>query len=145
MKDIKSIFSKVEKQLKKSSWFGNEWEVYNRGEYLQLYKINWHNESQGGVHFETYIEADQIKQKKFPICMHAEESCPSQEQFIQKFLEIEGDRIKSWKGYKTIGKGYSICKRELPLNFKNLDQRILEELNRLRKLENGVDQVLRLL
>ena len=143
MKDIKSIFSKVEKQLKKSSWFGNEWEVYNRGEYLQLYKINWHNESQGGVHFETYIEADQIKQKKFPICMHAEESCPSQEQFIKKFLEIERDLIKSWKGYKIIGTGYSICKRELPLNLKNLDQRILEELNRLRKLENIIDQVLR--
>ena len=44
-------------------------EIYNRGDYLQLYKMNWHNNSQGGVHFET-IEAAQIKQKKFPIvCM----------------------------------------------------------------------------
>ena len=142
MKDIKNIFSKVEKQLKKFSWFENGWEIYNRGDYLQLYKMNWHNNSQGGVHFETYIEAAQIKQKKFPICMHAEESCPSQQQFIQKFLDIEGEQIKSWKGYELIGKGYSLCKRELPLNFKNLDLRIVEEFIRLRKLEITVDRVL---
>ena len=143
MKDVKNIFRGLENRLREAKWFDEDWDIYNRGVYLQLYKINWHNESQGGVHFETYIEADQIKQKKFPICMHAEESCPSQEQFIKKFLEIERDLIKSWKGYKIIGTGYSICKRELPLNLKNLDQRILEELNRLRKLENIIDQVLR--
>ena len=74
--------------------------------------------------------------------MHAEEDCPSQSEFIEKFLEIEGDRIEGWKGYQTIGKGYSICQRTLPLNFKNLEQRIFEELNRLRQLEPGVEQAL---
>ena len=73
--------------------------------------------------------------------MHAEEDCPSQHEFIQRFLSQEGDRITGWKGYQ-IGEGYSICKRTLPLNFKNLEQRLLEEFNRLRQLESGIDETL---
>ena len=142
MKDVKGVFRNLEKKLEQSSWFGDEWEIYNRGVYLQLYKTGWHNENQGGVHFETYIEAPQIKKKEFPICMHAEEDCPSQPEFIQNFLELEGDRIQGWKGYQTVGKGYSICQRNLPLNFKNLEDRLLEEFNRLRQLEAGIAEVL---
>ena len=145
MKDIKKIFRNLEKKLNQSNWFEDDWEIYNRGVYLQLYKADWHNQNQGGIHFETYIEAPQIKQKTFPICMHAEDDCPSQSEFIQKFLEIEGDRIKSWKGYHVVGTGYSICQRTLPLNFKNLEQRLFEEFNRLRQLETGVEQALRAL
>ena len=145
MKDIKNIFRNLEKKLRQSNWFEDDWEIYNRGTYLQLYKMNWHNQNQGGIHFETYIEAPQIKQKAFPVCMHAEEDCPAQSEFIQKFLELEASRINSWKGYKAIGKSYNICQRTLPLNFKNLEERLFEELNRLRQLESGVEQVLRTL
>jgi hypothetical protein len=145
MKDIKNIFRNLEKKLRQSSWFEDDWEIYNRGVYLQLYRSNWHNHNQGGIHFETYIEAPQIKQKAFPVSMHAEEDCPSQSEFIQKFLEIEGDRIKSWKGYEKVGNSYGICQRTLPLNFKNLEQRLFEEFNRLRQLEAGVEQALRVL
>ena len=142
MKNIKSIFRNVENQITKSSWFDDNWEIYNRGDYFQLYKSNWHNENQGGIHFETYIETSQIKEKMFPILMHAEEDCPAQQEFIQSFLDREGDRIRGWKGYQVVGSGYSICKRKMPLNVKNLEQRIVEELNRLRKLENSVDEIL---
>ena len=75
--------------------------------------------------------------------MHAEDDCPSQQLFMQKFLEIEGDRIRQWKGYRTVGKGYTICQRSMPLNYKNLEQRLFEELNQLRKLESGVELALR--
>ena len=142
MKDIKNIFRNLEKKLNQSNWFGDGWEIYNRGVYLQLSKANWYNQNQGGIHFETYIENPQIKRKRFPVCMHAEEDCPSQSEFIERFLALEGDRIMSWKGYETSGKGYSICQRDLPLNFKNLEQRLFEELNQLRQLEASVDQVL---
>ncbi len=142
MKNIKGVFRNLEKKLTKSSWFAEGWNIYNRGVYLQLYKDSWHNDNQGGVHFETFIEANEIRQKEFPICLHAEEDCPSQQQFIQELLALEGDRIKSWKGYKTVGKGYTICMRTLPLNFKSLEQRLLEELNRLRQLEASIDQAL---
>ncbi|RXJ71518.1 hypothetical protein CS022_20745 [Veronia nyctiphanis] len=142
MKDVKGVFRNLEKMLQKASWFDDDWEIYNRGEYLQLYKSNWFNHNQGGVHFETFIEAPQIKQKSFPVCMHAEEDCSSQSEFIRQFLALEGERIQSWKGYKTLDNSYGICQRTLPLNFKSLEQRLFEELNRLRQLEASVGEVL---
>lgn len=145
MKDLKKVFRNLENNICSSSWFGDDWEIYNRGAYLQLYKSNWYNQNQGGVHFETFIEANQIKQKSFPICLHAEEDTPSQQRFIQELLSLEEQRISSWKGYQIQGEGYSICSRTLPLNFKNLEQRLLEELNRLRQLESSIDRTLRLI
>jgi hypothetical protein len=145
MKDLKIIFRNLQSKLEQSSWFADGWEIYNRGVYLQLYKDTWYNDSQGGVHFETYIEAPQLRQKAFPICMHAEEDCPSQQTFIRDFLDSEGEKIRSWKGYDVMGDGYSICQRVLPLNFKNLEHRLYEEFNRLRQLESGIDRILRTL
>lgn len=145
MKNIKNVFRNLEKKLRQSNWFDDNWDIYNRGEYLQLYKVGWHNEKQGGIHFETYIEAPQIKQKAFPICMHAEYDCPSNYKFIEKFLEIEAERIQRLKGYQIVGKGYSVLQRTLPLNFKNLEQKLYEEFNQLRQLENGVDRALHIL
>ena len=108
MKNIKNIFRNLEKKLKQASWFEPDWEIYNRGEYLQLYKAYWHNENQGGIHFETYIEAPQIKEKAFPICMHAEDDCPSQQLFMQKFLEIEGTGLGNGRDIEPLGKGKGI-------------------------------------
>lgn len=139
--NIKNIFQNLEEKLRQARWFSDGWNIYNRGAYMQLYKDNWYNWNQGGVHFETYIEKPQIKDKSFPICMHAEEDCPSQFEFIQEFLDAEDDRIKSWKGYKIIGKNYNICQRTLPLNYKNLEQRLYEEFNRLRQLEGSIEKV----
>ena len=65
MKDVKNIFRGLENRLREAKWFGDDWDIYNRDVYLQLYKINWHNHHQGGIHFETYIEKQQIKQKTF--------------------------------------------------------------------------------
>ena len=142
MKNIKGVFRNLENMLMESTLFGDDWNIYNRGEYLQLYKDSWHNHNQGGIHFETFIEAREIKQKEFPICVHAEEDCPSQERFIQELMALEGDRIRGWKGYRTVGKGYTICVRKMPLNFKNLEQRLFEEFARLRKLEAGIEEAL---
>ncbi|MEA2048910.1 MAG: hypothetical protein U9O64_10765 [Campylobacterota bacterium] len=144
MKDLKNTFRTIEKSLKASHWFNDGWEIYNRGVYLQLYKSNWHNDNQGGIHFETHIESREVKQKEFPISLHVEDNTPFQNAFIEKLLSLEAERIKSWKGYK-IGKGYSLCKRTLPLNPKNLEQRILEELNRLRQLEASIDETLQII
>ena len=143
MKNIKSVFRSLEKRLTQAPWFDDEWCIYNRGEYLQLYKDSWHNHNQGGIPFETFIEAREIKLKEFPICLHAEEDCPNQERFIQELVAIVGDQINSWKGYKTVGTGYTICMRKMPLNYKNLDQRLFDELSRLRKLEGSIEEALR--
>ncbi|WP_339386484.1 hypothetical protein [Vibrio caribbeanicus] len=142
MKDIKGVFRNLEKMLEQANWFDENWEIYNRGNYLQLYKVNWFNQKQGGVHFETFIEAQQIKNKSFPVCVHAEEDCPSQSKFIRELLALEHKRIESWKGYKTLNNSYGVCQRTLPLNFKNLEQRLYEEFNRLRTLESSIDRIL---
>ena len=143
MKNSRTLFRNLEKRLEKTRWFQQDWYLYNRGEYVQLYKEDWHNHDQGGVHFETYIEAREIKRKAFPVCLHAEEDCPNQARFIQELLALEGDRIRSWKGYEVVGSGYTVCVRTLPLNGKNLDQRIFEELSRLRTLEAGIAEALK--
>ena len=142
MKDIKNLFRRLEKMLRESKWFDDDWEIYNRGPYLQLYKTSWHNQNQGGIHFETSIESAQIRNKALPIAMHAEEDCPSRQKFLEKFLQLEGARIKGWKTYQVRTSENSVIQRTLPLNYKNLEQRIYGELNQLRQLADGVDQAL---
>ena len=142
MKDIKNIFRGLEKLLKGAKWFDEDWEIYNRGPYLQLYKTTWFNHNQGGIHFETSIEAPQLKEKAFPIAMHAEEDCPSQSEFMECFLRLEGERIKSWKKYQIEGRRFTVFYRKLPLNYKNLEQRIYSELSLLRQLEDGIESTL---
>ena len=142
MQDIKKIFRNFEQMLRKTSWFQDDWEIFNRGPYLQLSKKGWYNQKQGGIHLETYIENREIKKKEFPICMHVEEDCPRQQVFMQEFLALEADRIQSWKGYRVVGKGCSVCIRTLPLSFKNLEQRLLEEFSELRLLETSVERTL---
>jgi len=142
MKDVKAVFRNLEKMLRQAAWFEDGWEIFNRGSYLQLYKSNWYNANQGGVHFETFIEDAHFRQKAFPISLHAEEDCPSQQRFIEALIDSERGRIQGWKGYRLVGKGYTVCERSLPLNFKALEQRLLQEFNQLRELEGAVDKAL---
>jgi hypothetical protein len=62
--------------------------------------------------------------------------------FIEALIESERGRIQGWKGYKLVGRGYTVCERILPLNFKALEQRLLQEFNQLRELEGAIDQTL---
>lgn len=142
MKDVKAVFRNLEKMLRQAAWFEDGWEMFNRGSYMQLYKSNWYNANQGGVHFETFIEDAQFRETAFPISLHAEEDCPSQQRFIEALIDSERGRIQGWKGYRLVGKGYTVCERSLPLNFKALEQRLLQEFNQLRELEAAVDQTL---
>ena len=142
MKDVKAVFRNLERMLRQAAWFEDGWEIFNRGSYMQLYKSNWYNANQGGVHFETFIEDAQFRQKAFPISLHAEEDCPSRQRFIEALIDSERGRIQGWKGYRLVGKGYTVCERSLPLNFKALEQRLLQEFNQLRELESAVDKTL---
>ena len=63
MKNAKGVFRNLERMIMQSGLFGDDWNIYNRGEYLQLYKDGWYNHTQGGIHFETYIETREIKNK----------------------------------------------------------------------------------
>ena len=142
MKDIRNIFRRLEKLLKEAKWFDDEWEIYNRGPYLQLYKSNWYNHNQSGIHIETTIEATHLKRKSFPIAMHSEEDCPSRQRYLARFLLLERDRIARWNTYQIQTSENTVVQRILPLNYKNLEQRIYGELNQLRQLADGVDRAL---
>ena len=142
MKNSKNIFRNLEKQLRQTSWFNEDWEIYNRGVYLQLYKINWCIHNQGGVHVEGFIEAPQIKKKVVHTCMHAEEDCPSRNIFKEKFLSLENERLNKWKGYEKVVGEYNIIQKTLPLNYKNLEKRLFDEFIQLRKLADSVDDIL---
>ena len=142
MKDIKSVFRNLQGMLKDMAWFDDDWEIYNRGVYMQLYKSNWYNSAQGGIHFETFIEDAQCRMKTFPICFHAEDDCPFRQRFMDELIKSEGQRIQGWRGYRLVRKGYTICERMLTLNFKGLEERLLQDFNQLRQLQDAIDRTL---
>ena len=49
MKEVKTKFKRLRKIW--SRWFAEDWEITE--DLIQLYKSNWFNGSQGGIHFET--------------------------------------------------------------------------------------------
>ena len=141
MKDIRNIFRRLEKLLKEAKWFDDEWEIYNRGPYLQLYKSNWYNHNQGGIHFETSIEAPQLKSKSFDRDARRGELPVTAEFFLERFLLLERDRIARWNTYQ-IQTSENTVVSEYCLLITNLEQRIYGELNQLRQLADGIDQTL---
>ena len=74
--------------------------------------------------------------------MHAEEDCPCQTEFIQKFLCLEGNRITEWRGWSIENKGYSVLRKIVPLGVKKLEDRIYAELCQLQVLAASIDRTL---
>ena len=107
-------------------WFQNGWNIYNRGEYLQLYKDTWYNHDQGGSILKPTSNPRKTTKGVSHLFMQSRIVCTIS--VIKELLAPEGHRIQGWKGYKIIGKGYSICERILPLNSKNSEQRYLRTL-----------------
>ena len=97
MKNVKSIFRSVEEKLNSLSWFNDDWEIYNRGDYLQLAKVNWYNGNQGGVHFETYIEASQIKEKLFLFLCMQKKTARRRENLFKNSLSLKVNVLKAGK------------------------------------------------
>ena len=128
--------------LKNSRWFDDEWAVYKRGRYLQLYKSGWYNHNNSGVHFETFIETAHVNKKAFPILMHAEEDCPLQTEFIKRFLDFERNRLANWNGWSIEGEGYKVLQKTVPLDVKKLEDRIYAEFCQLQVLGASIDRTL---
>ncbi|MBI4179869.1 hypothetical protein HY522_10665 [bacterium] len=142
MKDYKSVFKELENNLMSLKWWTESWTIYNRGVYMQVAKENWFNDNQGGIHFETYVEKNELAEKLVPIHMHVEDEFPKQDEFVRLFTERARPQIEKWKGYKVYGTGYLICQRKLPLDPKSLSSRLIEEYSRLRDLEPLIDKTI---
>ena len=54
-------------------------------------------------------------------------------EFVHQFLELEKERINAWGGYSVDDQGYTILKKTLTLNFKNLENRIFATQASCRK------------
>ena len=63
-------------------------------------------------------------------------------EFVHQFLELEKERISAWGGYSVDDQGYTILKKTLTLNFKNLENRIFGEFSQLRLLAESIDETL---
>ena len=62
-------------------------------------------------------------------------------ELVHQFLDLEKERIKAW-GYSFHDQGYTILKKTLTLNFKNLENRIFGEFSQLRLLAESIDETL---
>ena len=142
MRDFKPVFKDIEKGLSRQKWFDENWRIYNRGVYMQVYKENWFNDNQGGIHFETYVEKYELEEKIVPIHMHVEDDFPESAAFIPRFVERARGIIEGWKGYKVYGTGYLVCQRKLPLDPGALAGLLLEEFGRLQSLAPVIDQTI---
>ena len=69
---------------------------------MQLYKSNWFNENNSGIHFETFIETPQLKNKAFPVLMHAEEDCMHRAEFVHRLLDLEKEALKPGGGIRSM-------------------------------------------
>ena len=65
-----------------------------------------------------------------------------QAELVHQFLELQRKRIKAWGGYSFHDQGYSILKKTLILNFKNLENKIFGEFSQLRLLAESIDKTL---
>jgi len=142
VRDFKPVFKEIERSLERQKWFSSDWRIYNRGVYMQVYKNNWFNDDQGGIHFETYVEKDELAEKQVPIHMHVESDFPKDEEFVRLFTGLARPVIEGWKGYKVQGTGYMICQRKLPLDPQSLQSRLVEEFGRLQELAPMIDRTI---
>ena len=58
------------------------------------------------------------------------------------FSKVRGRTNKELENYQIEGRGFTVFHRKLPLNYKNLEQRIYSELSLLRQLEDGIESTL---
>ena len=122
MKNIKGVFRNLERLLSNAKWFGDDWHIYNRGEYLQLYKGSWHNDNQGGVHFETFIRRVRFDRRRSRFASTRKKTAPAR--FIQELVALEGKRMQTWKGRCRAGLQH--LRADATAGYQELEQRLFE-------------------
>jgi len=73
--------------------------------------------------------------------MQRKTACIEQSLFIN-FLIWRKNALKPGGGYSFHDQGYTILKKTLTLNFKNLENRIFGEFSQLRLLAESIDETL---
>jgi hypothetical protein len=112
---IKERFMRTEKQLRAQPWF-------KRGAWLtsvhpfpaqkpegftfQVYKKNWFNDDNDGIHVESYLDLSPDKQKNSYVTFHIlhGDTVPGtdfkRDELARPFIDKIYDEVKAWDGYE---------------------------------------------
>lgn len=142
------LFKKIEERLAAREWFADGWVFYtgyfNEGIFLQLYKPWWYNHRQRGIHLETWISIDGVRNRSVPVVLHLERETPERETLNRLLAERGSDLIASWPGYhasRTSRMERFILR--FPLQPRTLVSRLVEEFSRTQAIGRIIDDALR--
>jgi len=141
------LFRKLEGELAAAPWFGDRWTLYtghfNEGIFLHLYKPGWHNDRGRGIHLETWISIDGVRNGSVPVVMHCERELPDRDRFNALFIERAWDLISSWPGYapSRTNRMERFIHR-FPLSKRTLIRKLTEEFTRVSAVGGIIDETL---
>lgn len=141
------LFKKLERQLVCQPWFADGWIFYtghfNEGIFLQLYKTGWHNYNQRGIHLETWISLDGVRNRSVPVVLHIEREAPHRKEFNRLLTERGISLMTSWPGY-SVSRTNTMERfiHRFPLSRNTLVKQLTEEFSRVQEIGTIIDSVL---
>lgn len=141
------LFKKLERALTSQPWFSDGWIIYtghfSEGIFLQLYKAEWHNHNQRGIHLETWVSIDGVRNGSVPVVLHVEREAPYRKGLNHLLVERGTGLMTSWPGYSV--SCTNVMERfihRFPLSRNTLVKRLTEEFTRVQEIGDVIDGVL---
>ncbi len=151
LKSLQQKFEKVQKLLQSKAWFiKGKWlvaqhpfpELKPDGVTLHVFKKNWFNDENLGIHFESYLDLNSKKQKKTYITFHAlqYEYFPktkiSRKKFSQQLVDAIYDEVNNWDGYSFRAGKYGLqpFTKFLDASSLKFEEDLVREFERLCKV-----------
>ncbi len=141
------LFKKLEKTLAAEEWFADGWTFYtghfNEGIFLQLYKPWWYNHRQRGIHLETWVSIDGVRNRSVPVVLHLERETPERDRVNAVLIERGTDLLRSWPGYSASPSNrMERFISRFPLSPKTLVSRLAGEFSRTQIFGDIIDEAL---
>jgi hypothetical protein len=142
------LFRKLEAELAQAPWFADGWTFYtghfNEGIFLQLYKPGWHNDRMRGIHLETWVSIDGVRNGSVPLVMHCERELPERDRFNTIFRTKAWKLMESWPGYHLSHTNrMEIFIKRFPLSKRTLVRTLTEEFGRVSAVGTIIDESLK--
>jgi hypothetical protein len=151
IKALQKRFKKVEDALKTKPWFSKgKWIVAQHpfpkskpgGVTLHVFKKHWFNDEHLGIHFESYLDLNEKKQKKTYITLHAlhYDEIPglkvSRKKLAQPLVDSLFLEVSSWDGYNFRSGKYGLqpFTKFLDASKDTFEDELTEEIERLCKV-----------
>lgn len=139
------LFKKLERAITGRPWFSDGWIIYtghfSEGIFLQLYKAGWHNHNQRGIHLETWVSIDGVRNRSVPVVLHIERETPHREEVNRLLVERGTGLMTSWPGYSVSRS--NVMERfihRIPLSRNTLVRQLTTEFNRVQEIGAIIDE-----